>query len=132
MLRITPVLVLLLVGVISLSFTDSFTPETPMPFGVSRNDSLFQYWWEIVTIDPALSRRGPGAIEGAIFSGLVKLNTDLEVVGDMAQRWEVSSDQTVFTFTLRENARFHNGRAVTAEDFKYSWERALHPATESP
>ena len=50
----------------------------------------------------------------------------------MAQRWEVSSGQTVFTFTLRENARFHNGRPVTAEDFKYSWERALHPATESP
>ena len=50
----------------------------------------------------------------------------------MAQRWEVSSDQTVFTFTLRENARFHDGRPVTAEDFKYSWERALHPATESP
>ena len=114
------------------SFTDSFTVETPMPFGVSRNDSLFQYWGEIVTIDPALSRSGPGAIEGAVFSGLVKLNTDLEVVADMTQRWEVSPDQTVFTFTLRDNARFHNGRPVTAEDFKYSWERALDPATESP
>ena len=114
------------------SFTDSFTLETPMSFGVSRNDSLVQYWGEIVTIDPALSRSGPGAIEGAIFSGLVKLNTDLEVVADVAQTWDVSPDQTVFTFTLRENARFHNGRPVTAEDFKYSWERALHPATESP
>ena len=114
------------------SFTDSFTLETPMPFGVSRNDSLFQYWGEIVTIDPALSRSGPGAIEGAIFSGLVKLNTDLEVVADLAHSWDVSPNQTVFTFTLRENARFHNGRPVTAEDFKYSWERALHPATESP
>ena len=114
------------------SFTDSFTLETPMPFGVSRNDSLFQYWGEIVSIDPAISQYGPGDIVGAIFSGLVKLNTDLEVVADMAQSWEVSPDQTVFTFTLRENARFHNGRPVTAEDFKYSWERALDPATESP
>ena len=114
------------------SFTKSFTLETPMRFGASQDDSLFQYWGEIVTIDPALSRTGPGDIVGAIFSGLVKLNTDLEVVADMAQSWEVSPDQTVFTFTLRENARFHDGRPVTAEDFKYSWERALDPATESP
>ena len=106
------------------SFTDSFTLETPMPFGVSQDDSLFQYWGEIVTLDPALSQRGPADIVGAIFSGLVKLNTDIEVVADVAQSWEVSPDQTVFTFTLRENARFHNGRPVTAEDFKYSWERA--------
>ena len=35
------------------AFTDSFTLETPMPFGVSREDSLFQYWGEIVGIDPA-------------------------------------------------------------------------------
>ena len=98
-----------------------------MPFGVSRNDSLFQHWGEIVTVDPAFSRSGPGAIEGAVFSGLVKLNTDLEVVADMAQRWEVSSDQTVFTFTLRENARFHDGRPVTAEDFRYSWGTGAAP-----
>ena len=114
------------------AFTDSFTLETSMPFGVSRDDSLFQYWGEIATIDPALSRSGAGDIVGAIFSGLVKLNTDLEVVADIAQRWEVSPDQTVFTFTLRDNARFHSGRPVTAEDFKYSWERALDPATDSP
>ena len=113
-------------------FTDSFTLETPMPFGVSRDDSLFQYWGEIVSIDPALSRRGAGDIVGAIFSGLVKLDTDLEVVADMAETWEVSPDGTVFTFTLRDNARFHDGHPVTAEDFKYSWERALDPATESP
>ena len=51
------------------AFTDSFTLETPMPFGVSREDSLFQYWGEIVGIDPAKSRRGAGDIVGAIFSG---------------------------------------------------------------
>ena len=73
------------------AFTDSFTLETPMPFGVSREDSLFQYWGEIVGIDPAKSRRGAGDIVGAIFSGLVKLDTDLKVVADIAEKWEVSS-----------------------------------------
>ena len=114
------------------AFTDSFTLETPMPFGVSREDSLFQYWGEIVGIDPAKSRRGAGDIVGAIFSGLVKLDTDLQVVADIAEKWEVSSEGTVFTFTLRDNVLFHDGRPVTAEDFKYSWERALDPVTESP
>ena len=44
----------------------------------------------------------------------------------------MSDDGTVFTFTLRDNVLFHDGRPVTAEDFKYSWERALDPATDSP
>ena len=114
------------------SFTDSLTLETRSPFGVSPEDSLFQYWGEIVSIDPALSRSGPDDIVGAIFSGLVKLDSDMEIVGDIAQVWEVSTDETVYTFTLRDNARFHDGRTVTAQDFKYSWERALKPALESP
>ena len=114
------------------AFANSFPLETPMPFGVSREDSLYQYWREIVGIDPARSRSGAGDIVGAIFSGLLKLDTDLQVVADMAEAWEVSPDGTVFTFKLRDNARFHDGRPVTAEDFKYSWERALDPATESP
>lgn len=114
------------------SFTDSFRLEAPSPFGVSREDSLFQYWGEIVSIDPALSRYGPSDIEGAIFSGLVKLNKDLEVVPDIAETWDISADGTRYTFTLRNDVRFHDGRPVTAGDFKYSWERALNPALDSP
>ena len=116
----------------AIAFADSFSLQEPMPFGASPKDSLFQYWGEIITIDPALSRRGAGDIVGAIFSGLVKLDANLEVVADLAEGWEVSEDRTVYTFTLRENARFHDGRPVTAQDVKYSWERALHPDTASP
>ena len=114
------------------SFVDSFTLKPPLIFGVSIEDSLFQYWGEIVSLDPALSRQGAGDIVGSIFSGLVKLDGDLQVVADLAEGWGVSDDRTVYTFTLRDNARFHDGRAVTAHDIKYSWERALHPDTASP
>ena len=114
------------------AFADSFTLENALPFGVSREDSLFQYWGEIITLDPALSRTGPSDIVGAIFSGLVKLDTDLQVVADIADMWEVSPNGLVYTFTLRDDVRFHDGRGLTARDFKYSWERALDPATESP
>ena len=114
------------------AFTDSFTLEAAKSSPASGEGSLFQYWGEIVSIDPALARSSPAAIVGAIFSGLVKLDTDLQVVPEIEETWDISSDRTIFTFTLRENARFHDGRPVTAEDFKYSWERALDPATESP
>jgi len=66
-----------------------------------------------------------------IFSGLVRLGDDLEVVPDIAQRWELSPDGTTYTFYLREDVFFHDGRQLTAEDFKYSWERACLPETGS-
>ena len=114
------------------AYMDSFVLRSPIIFGAALHDSLFQYWGEIVTLDPALSRSGAGDLIGSIFSGLVRLDTDLQVVADLAEGWEVSDDRTVYTFTLRDNARFHDGRSVTAHDVKYSWERALHPDTDSP
>jgi len=66
-----------------------------------------------------------------IFSGLVTLDEQLQVVPDLAERWEVHPDGKTYTFFLREGARFHNGRRVTAADFKYSLERACSPRTGS-
>ncbi len=114
------------------AFVGSFALETPTPFGASREDSLFQYWGEIVSLDPALSRFGPADLVGAIFSGLVKLDTNLDLVPDIAESWTISDDGTTYTFTLKGDVRFHNGTEVTAADFKYSWERALDPALHSP
>ena len=76
------------------AFMGSFTLRSPVFFGAAQEDSLFQYWGEIVTIDPALTQRGAGGIVGAIFSGLVTLNNRLEVVADLAEGWEVSDDRT--------------------------------------
>ena len=66
-----------------------------------------------------------------IFSGLVNLNPDLEVVPDLAKDWDTDDSGTVYTFYLREDAQFHDGKPVTAQDFKWSFERALDPATGS-
>jgi oligopeptide transport system substrate-binding protein len=85
------------------------------------------------TLDPALTTDATSAnyiVE--MFSGLVTLNMELETVPDIAQEWVVSEDGTVYTFNLRDDTRFADGREVTAEDFKYSWERACAPATQSP
>jgi ABC-type oligopeptide transport system substrate-binding subunit len=67
-----------------------------------------------------------------IFSGLVTLDKNLNVICDIAEGYEVSTDGTVYTFHLRNDVRFHDGREVTANDFKYSIERAADSQTSSP
>jgi oligopeptide transport system substrate-binding protein len=67
-----------------------------------------------------------------IFGGLVSLDLDLNVIPDLAEDWDISADGTVYTFRLRDNARFHNGTRVTAQDVKFSLERAADPENASP
>ncbi len=86
-----------------------------------------------ITLDPACaSDAGSAEYIVEIFSGLVSFDLDLKVIPDVAEDWQVSDDGTVYTFTLRSNVLFHdNSRPVTADDFKFSLERALNPATQS-
>ena len=62
-----------------------------------------------------------------VFSGLVSLDPHLNLAPDLAETWEVSADGTVYTFHIRANAKFHDGRDVTAQDVVFSWERAASP-----
>ncbi len=78
--------------------------------------------------DPATTY---GSGNKMVFSGLVSFDPYLNLSPDLAETWEVSADGTVYTFHLRENAKFHNGKVVTAEDIRYSLERALSPAIQS-
>lgn len=66
-----------------------------------------------------------------VFSGLVSFDPHLNLTPDIAETWEVSEDGTVYTFHIRENARFHDDRFVTAKDVIYSWERAASPQLAS-
>ena len=66
-----------------------------------------------------------------LFSGLVRLDDNLEPAPDIAERWQVSNDGRTYTFYLRQDVKFQDGRQVKAEDFKYSWERACAPQTRS-
>ena len=78
--------------------------------------------------DPATTY---GSGDKLAFSGLVSFDPQLNLTPDLAEKWDVSADGTIYTFRLRTNAYFHNGRAVTAQDVIYSWERAASPALES-
>lgn len=85
-----------------------------------------------LTLDPAISSEMSSHLYVMqIYSGLVKFDSQLKPVPDIADRCEISDDGKTYTFNLRENARFHDGSKVTAADIKYSLERACYPETSS-
>jgi oligopeptide transport system substrate-binding protein len=103
--------------------------KTPEVYGIPRDQALFLAGGESNNprdYDPATSHG-----DDLLYSGLVMLGLQFEVLPDLAESWEISSGGKIYTFHLRKNARFHNGRPVTAQDIIYSWERAADPATNS-
>lgn len=85
------------------------------------------------TLDPHLTTDATSAqIIIEVFGGLVTIDRQLDIVSDLAQDWEISPDGTIYTFHLRPDATFHDGRPVTAEDVRWSFERVTNPLTESP
>ncbi len=85
------------------------------------------------TLDPHITVSSESALYVVeIYGGLVTIDRNLQVAPDLAKDWEISSGGKTYTFFLREDAKFHNGKPVTAQDFKWSMERASDPATLSP
>ena len=85
------------------------------------------------TLDPALITDViGGSIAAKLFNGLIRFNENLDIVPDIARSWSLSPDQRTYTFHLRRDVRFSNGRKVTAEDVRYSFERVLTPGTKAP
>jgi len=84
------------------------------------------------TIDPGLnsSSEGSKVIENA-YEGLVSFNSKGKMVPGAAESWKISPDGLTYTFTLRKDAKWSDGKGVTAKDFEYAWKRALDPATAS-
>ena len=119
-----------------------FTEPTPVPSEPTATapaseptvGGVFRRQWaDPPTLDPHLTTDTTSSfVVVELFSGLVTLNTDLELVPDIAERWEISADGLQYTFYLRPNVKFHDGKPVTAQDFKWSIERAAAPETASP
>jgi oligopeptide transport system substrate-binding protein len=86
-----------------------------------------------ITLDPAtVSELNSNLYVSQIFSGLLRLNDDMQPVPDMAESMpSVSSDGRTYTFKLMSDLKFQDGNPVSASDFKYSWERASTPSTRS-
>jgi oligopeptide transport system substrate-binding protein len=112
---------------VTITPTPSETPAVTPATGV-----LKLYGTDPTTLDPAISADANShQYIAQIYSGLVRLDEKLDTVADIAERWDISQDRLTYTFYLRENVVFQDGRKVTAADFKYSWERACSPVTGS-
>ena len=110
----------------------SFRSFPPAPYGIPRESAFTMPLGEPTTLDPAIARETTSHLfVTSLFSGLVRISSDLGIEPDLAERWEVDDAGVVYTFTLRDGITFHDGRPITAEDVKYSIERAADAALHS-
>ncbi|MCA9541119.1 MAG: peptide ABC transporter substrate-binding protein, partial [Myxococcales bacterium] len=84
-------------------------------------------------LDPGLCSESEGGIVTQdTFEGLYQYGpTHKEWMPGVAESYEVSADGRTWTFKLRQNAKWSDGKPVTAHDFEWSWKRVLDPATAS-
>ncbi|MDZ7726426.1 MAG: peptide ABC transporter substrate-binding protein [Candidatus Campbellbacteria bacterium] len=67
-----------------------------------------------------------------IYSGLMRVDGDGDIVTDLAESYEISEDGNSYTFTIRDDAVFHDGTPITASDVVFTIEEIKNPASESP
>ena len=89
---------------------------------------------DLTTLDPQVGYDWQNwSVIKSIFDGLMDYKPGTtELVPDLAESYTVSDDGLTYTFKLRDGVKFHNGRTMTSADVKYSFERAVNPATQSP
>jgi len=82
---------------------------------------------------PILSSDGTShGIASLIYNGLVKYDKDVNIVGDLAESWDVSRDGLVITFHLRKGVTWHDGHPFTAADVLYTYQVTIDPKTPTP
>ena len=111
-----------------LTLADASSNESEQLDGVFN-----RLWSDPPTLDPHLtSDTTSSGLVVEIFGGLVTFDTDLNLVPDLAESFEISADSLTYTFIIRDTAVFHDGKPVTSSDIKWSLERAANPDTASP
>jgi oligopeptide transport system substrate-binding protein len=95
-------------------------------------DFVFLNGAEPETLDPSLITGQPEMrIAQALFQGLTTFDENGKVIPGVAEKWETTPDGKIYTFHLRANAKWSNGKPVTAHDFVDTWQRTLAPETAS-
>lgn len=114
----------LLVSSISLSYA----AEVPSGTVLAEKQELVRHIKdEPASLDPAKAVGLPEIqVIRDLFEGLVNQNEKGEIVPGVATQWK-SNDNRIWTFTLRDNAKWADGTPVTAQDFVYSWQRLVDP-----
>ncbi|MBA3945177.1 MAG: peptide ABC transporter substrate-binding protein [Herpetosiphonaceae bacterium] len=118
------------------SITASGAQTTQPATGAAPATNLLRWSNEGISELPSIDPAKPGdsqavTVISLVFGGLVRFDDQLKVQPDGAESWTTSPDGKVFTFKIRPNLKFADGTPVTAQDFAYSFNRALTPNTQS-
>lgn len=73
-----------------------------------------------------------GDINDFVFNGLVKYDKNIRLIGDLAERWDVSPDGKIVTFHLRKGVKWHDGTEFTAEDCLFTYHKLTDPKVATP
>ena len=122
------------VAAMALGTADSCAPSADLTFEdrPAQGGTLVRLFADPPTLDPHLAGDATSSvIINEVFGGLVTLSLNYQPVLDLAESCMISDDGLVYTFVLRQNAQFHDGKPVTAHDVKWSIERAADPDTHS-
>ncbi|HEU4797153.1 MAG TPA: peptide ABC transporter substrate-binding protein [Pyrinomonadaceae bacterium] len=117
--------------VFCLVFTGCFNEEPSTYYGKIVPQRVQEFRWSDgglpQTFDPAFAAAPPDTdVVRALFEGLTDYDPQtLAPIPAVATRWESSNEGRVWTFYLRQDARWSNGEKVTATDFVRSWQRTL-------
>ncbi len=84
-------------------------------------------------LNPVLaSDSASSSINGLVFNGLIKYGPQIQLTGDLAEKWEVSKDGLTLQFYLKKNVLWHDGQPFTAADVQYTFERLIDPEVKTP
>ncbi|WP_345829579.1 ABC transporter substrate-binding protein [Pantoea sp. BRR-3P] len=123
------VLALCLAGILAQSQAAQIPAGTPLS-DVQR--IVINNGSEVATLDPQKAEGVPESnVMRNLLEGLVETDNNGQLVPGVASSWQ-SDNGRIWTFTLRNDARWSNGEPVTAHDFVYSWQRLADPKTASP
>ena len=85
------------------------------------------------TLIPILASDSPSSyIVDLVFDGLLKYNTSVELVGNLAESWDIEEDGLVIVFHLRKNVKWHDGYPFRAKDVKFTYECLIDPKVPTP
>ncbi|MCX7857041.1 MAG: peptide-binding protein [Deltaproteobacteria bacterium] len=85
---------------------------------------------EPTNLIPILTTDAPShEVASRIYNGLVKYDKNLNIVGDLAEKWIISPDNLQITFHLKKNVKWHDGKPFTAKDVYYTYKVITDPKT---
>jgi ABC-type transport system substrate-binding protein len=124
----------LLLGVLAAIFVAGCSKGNFSEKASEGKENIFRYpIAELTKLDPAVVQDGDTIdVVQQIFEGLVQWDENSRVAPNLAESWDLTDGGKTYVFHLKKGVKFSNGKELTADDVKFSFERVCDPAIKSP